>query len=153
MAKQDFNISVLTISDINNEIISDLNELFPQLTSYPPPSKKDLISILNSENSQVFIAQEGIENKKLIGCLILILFRIPSGLRARIEDVVVDKAHRRKGIGRALCKLAIRKAKAQKVRTIDLTSSFKRGCSAVNLYESLGFCKRKTGVFRIDFSK
>ena len=78
----------------------------------------------------------------------LVTFRIPTGLRAFIEDVVVDVSARREGIGEALTREAIAIARAKGARTIDLTSRPSRE-AANRLYQRLGFERRDTNVYRL----
>jgi ribosomal protein S18 acetylase RimI-like enzyme len=77
-----------------------------------------------------------------------VLFPIPIGLRARIEDVVVDEAARGRGVGAALTQEAVRLARAAGARTLDLTSRPSRA-AANRLYERLGFQKRDSTVYRL----
>ncbi|MCS5685302.1 MAG: GNAT family N-acetyltransferase, partial [Acidimicrobiales bacterium] len=74
-------------------------------------------------------------------------FRIPTGLRAWIEDVVVDEAARGRGIGDALNRAAIERARAAGARTVDLTSRPSRE-AANRLYRRLGFVERGTNMYR-----
>lgn len=89
----------------------------------------------------------GTPTEHLAGCLVLVMFRIPTGLRARIEDVVVDEKYRGFGIGRALNQEALKRAEAAGARSVDLTSSPRRE-AANQLYLSLGFERRNTNVYR-----
>lgn len=89
----------------------------------------------------------GTPTEHLAGCLVLVMFRIPTGLRARIEDVVVDEKYRGFGIGRALNQEALKQAEAAGARSVDLTSSPRRE-AANQLYLSLGFERRNTNVYR-----
>ena len=89
----------------------------------------------------------GTPTERLAGCLVLVMFRIPTGLRARIEDVVVDEKYRGFGIGRALNQEALKRAEAAGARSVDLTSSPRRE-AANQLYLSLGFERRNTNVYR-----
>ncbi|MBU2720684.1 GNAT family N-acetyltransferase [Acidithiobacillus ferridurans] len=84
----------------------------------------------------------------VVGMLTLMIFRIPTGLRGLIEDVVVCESVRRKGIGALLIQSAINIAEAEGVRTLDLTSRPERH-AANQLYEKLGFSKRDSNVYRM----
>ena len=75
------------------------------------------------------------------------MFRIPTALRAWIEDVVVDSSVRGRGVGEALTEEAVRIAQARGARTIDLTSRRSRQ-AAHRLYEKVGFAVRDTSVYR-----
>jgi ribosomal protein S18 acetylase RimI-like enzyme len=84
-----------------------------------------------------------------VGTLTLALFRIPTGLRAWIEDVIVDNESRGKGIGEALTRAALVKAREAGARTVDLTSRPSRE-SANRLYVRVGFVLRETNTYRYD---
>jgi ribosomal protein S18 acetylase RimI-like enzyme len=94
----------------------------------------------------LFVARE---RGEIIGTLSLALFRIPTGLRAWIEDVIVDSAARGKGVGEALNRAAIDHAAKAGARTIDLTSRPSRE-AANRLYQRIGFKLRETNVYRYD---
>ncbi len=83
----------------------------------------------------------------IVGTLTLVVFRIPTGLRAWIEDVVVDESVRGRGVGEALTLAAIDLAAAAGARTVDLTSRPSRE-AANRLYRRLGFEQRDTNVYR-----
>jgi len=85
---------------------------------------------------------------QIVGMLTLITFPIPTGLRAWIEDVVVDESARGQGVGAALSREAIRLAQAAGARTVDLTSRHARE-DANRLYQHLGFERRDTHVYRL----
>ena len=87
------------------------------------------------------------EDDRYIGSLTLVVFRIPSGTRARIEDLVVQETARGRGVGRALVQKAIEMAKALGAEAVDLTTHPSRE-AANALYKKLGFVRRKTHVYR-----
>ena len=80
----------------------------------------------------------------------MVLFRIPTGVRAMIEDVVVDEALRGRGIGEALSREALKVARENGARTVDLTSRPSRE-AANRLYQRIGFKLRDTNVYRYSF--
>ena len=86
---------------------------------------------------------------RIVGLLTLAVFRIPTGVRAWIEDVVVDESERGQGVGEALTREALRRAEAAGARTVDLTSRPSRE-AANRLYRRLGFVDRETNVYRYD---
>ncbi|WP_406465443.1 GNAT family N-acetyltransferase [Streptomyces sp. NBC_01622] len=77
----------------------------------------------------------------------LVLFPVPSGLRGRVEDVVVDTAARGPGIATLLANETLRIAREAGARTVDLTSRPDR-TAANRLYERLGFRARGSTVYR-----
>jgi ribosomal protein S18 acetylase RimI-like enzyme len=132
-------------TEVTPELISAFEVLIPQLSSSnPPPTTHALQEIVSSEASVLFIARvEG----KIVGSLTLATFRIPTGLRAWIEDVVVDGSARGHGVGEALNRAAIEEARARGAVTVDLTSRPSRE-AANRLYQRLGFVQRDTNVYR-----
>jgi ribosomal protein S18 acetylase RimI-like enzyme len=132
-------------TEVTPELVSAFEMLIPQLSSSnPPPSVSELQEIVSSEASVLFIARvEG----KIVGSLTLATFRIPTGLRAWIEDVVVDSSARGHGVGEALNKAALDEARARGAVTVDLTSRPSRE-AANRLYQRLGFVQRETNVYR-----
>jgi len=89
------------------------------------------------------------EDRRYVGTLTLVLFRIPTAQRAWIEDVIVDEAVGGRGIGKALTRAAIERAKAEGCKTVDLTSRPSREV-ANGMYQSLGFKLRETNVYRFE---
>ena len=79
--------------------------------------------------------------------LTLATFTIPTGLRAWVEDVVVDGEARGQGAGQALVEAAVEHAGKLGARTVDLTSRPSRE-AANRLYRRAGFKLRETNVYR-----
>ena len=134
-------------TEVTPELVDAFRRLIPQLSSSsPPPGQAELDEIVGSPGAVVLVARDGAE---IVGTLTLVLFRIPTGQRSIIEDVVVDERvrGRRPGVGRLLTEAAIRVAGERGVKTIDLTSRPSRQ-AANQLYERLGFEPRETNVWR-----
>lgn len=127
------------------EIVEAMARLIPQLSkSSPMPTHEELHEIASGESTVLFLARlDGI----IVGSLTLALFRIPTGLRAWIEDVVVDDSARGTGVGALLNQAAIAEAQRRGSRTVDLTSRPSRD-AANRLYQRLGFVLRETNVYR-----
>ena len=129
----------------NAELIDAFNRLIPQLsTSNKPPTQEQLAEIIASPSTILFIARH---DEHIVGSLTLATFRIPTGVRAWIEDVVVDGSARGSGIGEALNTFAIAESRKRGATTIDLTSRPSRE-AANRLYQRLGFVQRDTNVYR-----
>ena len=79
--------------------------------------------------------------------LTLAAFQIPTGVRAWIEDVVVDAAARGSGAAAALVQAALDHSAELGARTVDLTSRPDRE-AANRLYLRMGFETRRTNVYR-----
>jgi len=130
------------------ELVSAFARLIPQLSkSSPPPTAEELGEMIDSPSSDVLVARVG---GVIVGTLTLVIFRIPTGLRAWIEDVVVDDAGRGHGVGEALNRSALEIARTKGCRTVDLTSRPSRE-AANRLYQRLGFQPRETNVYRFEF--
>ena len=131
----------------DNDLVVAFQRLIPQLSkSNPAPTQEQLESIVASDSSYVLIAKvDGV----IVGSLTLVIFHIPTGIRAWIEDVVVDADARGKGVGEELNKFALTEAKRQGATTVDLTSRPSRE-AANRLYQRLGFKARETNVYRYD---
>ncbi|MHB1711339.1 MAG: GNAT family N-acetyltransferase, partial [Acidimicrobiales bacterium] len=108
-------------------------------------SRSDLHEIVASPTSVLLVATEA--TGAIVGSLTLVLFRIPTGLRAWIEDVVVDESARGAGAGEALVIAAIERARDYGAKSVDLTSRPDRD-AANRLYVRLGFEARATNVYR-----
>ena len=130
---------------VTPELVDALRRLIPQLSkSAPPISQEELTEIVESPATTLLIARvDGV----IAGCLTLAVFRLPTGLRAWIEDVVVDDVARGHGVGEALNIAAIALAAESGARTVDLTSRPSRE-AANRLYQRLGFVARETNVYR-----
>ena len=134
--------------EADDAIVDAFVRLTPQLSrSNPPPSRAELDEIVHSEASHLLVARD--DDGQVIGSLTLVLFRIPTAVRAWIEDVVVDEAARGQGVGEALNREALRIAKDAGARTVDLTSRPSRE-AANRLYQRIGFKQRDTNVYRFD---
>jgi ribosomal protein S18 acetylase RimI-like enzyme len=138
-------VQVEVLSEITDEVVEAFGRLLPQLSrSAPPLDQAALARIVSAPAVSVLVARSG---GPIIGTLTLAMFPIPTGLRAWIEDVVVDDAAGRQGIGTALTQEALRIARAAGARTVDLTSRPSR-VAAGGLYEKLGFQMRETRMYR-----
>lgn len=132
-------------TEVTAELREAMDRLVPQLSkSNPPPSDEALRGMIGSDSSNLFMARD---ETGILGTLTLILFRIPTGIRAWIEDVIVDEAARGKGVGRILNEAAIEHAFAHGAITVDLTSRPSRE-AANRLYQRIGFIQRDTNVYR-----
>lgn len=143
-------IAIIEITEATKEIYSMMTKLLSQLTSSELSfSQKDLERIVASKSSILFAAVDKELNSNIFGILTLVLIDIPTAALARIEDVVVDKTARGKGIGEAITLAAIERARELGITKIDLTSSPSRK-AANRLYQRLGFKQRTTNVYRYE---
>ena len=138
-------VHVEIADEATQELLAGLNHLLPQLsTNAAALTTTDVEALVDSSSATVFIARD---EGRIVGSLTLVVFPIPTGLRAWIEDVVVDEAARGKGVGEALTNAAIDESRRRHVRSIDLTTRPSRE-AANRLYARLGFELRETNVYR-----
>ena len=141
------NIEIREIAKVDDDLIAAMNLLIPQLSnSNPPPDRSALEEIVASDSSVLISAYI---DGAIVGSLTLIIFTIPTGKRAWIEDVVVDENYRNTGIGEALNQEAINIARRLGAKTVDLTSRPSRE-AANRLYSRLGFVQRNTNIYRFE---
>ena len=138
-------IGVEILTEVTDEVVEAFGRLLPQLSSSAKPLDAAAIAALaSSPEVTVLLARS---DGRIAGTLSLVIFRIPTGLRAWIEDVVVDEAASRQGIGTMLTREAIRLAREAGVRTVDLSTRPSR-VAAGRLYEREGFKQRDTRMYR-----
>lgn len=143
-------MEIFEAKEVTDELVEAFQYLMPQLSSSSPaPTREELQLIVDSPAVILLMARyEG----KLVGSLSLAVFRVPTGVLSWIEDVVVDQSMRGKGIGEALTRAALSKAKELGVKQVDLTSRPVRE-AANRLYQRVGFLPRQTNVYRYKIEK
>jgi len=141
-------VHIAEATEATAELVAAFDRLIPQLSSSnPPPSADEVAAMVASPASVVLVARTGGPDGPVVGSLTLALFRIPTGVRAWIEDVVVDTSVRGAGVGAALTAEALERARQAGARTVDLTSRPSRE-AANRLYQRMGFAQRETHVYR-----
>ena len=143
-------ISVRAATEVDDGLVEAFSRLIPQLSSSsPPPTAAELLSIIDNPNSVLFIAEiDGDDDVRfVVGSLTLAFYRIPTGLKAWIEDVVVDESARGLGVGEALNVAAIDESRQRGAKNVSLTSRSSRE-AANRLYQRLGFEPYETNLYR-----
>lgn len=141
-------VQIVEATEVTPELVAAFERLTPQLSrSNPPPSADALRSIIEAEACHLLLALD--DDGGVVGTLTLVVFPIPTGLRAWIEDVIVDEAVSGRGIGGELSRHALELARRLGCRTVDLTSRPSRE-AANHLYEKVGFERRETNVYRYE---
>jgi ribosomal protein S18 acetylase RimI-like enzyme len=139
-------VTVDEASEVTPDLVEAFERLVPQLSrSSPPPTEAEVQEMLDAPGTHVLVARG--DDGKILGSLTLVIFRIPTAMRAWIEDVVVDEAGRGQGVGAALNRHALDLARREGCKTVDLTSRPSRE-AANRLYQRLGFHTRETNVYR-----
>jgi ribosomal protein S18 acetylase RimI-like enzyme len=141
-------IEVREATEVTPDLVAAFERLTPQLSSSAPaPTSGELAEIVTSPATVLLLATDSERGGAIVGSMTLVLFRIPTGMRAWIEDVVVDGESRGAGVGAALNRRALQIAADRGARTVDLTSRPSRE-AANRLYRRLGFELRSTNVYR-----
>ena len=146
-------MTVELITAATPEIHEAMERLIPQLSrSAAPMSEADVQRFLSQDSVHLFAFRpdeaDAQGNRPILGMLSLVTFEIPTGVRAWVEDVVVDEAARGQGAGQSLVVAAIEHAQKIGARTVDLTSRPSRE-AANRLYQRAGFQLRETNVYRV----
>ena len=137
---------------IDDEIVECFNRLIPQLSAAAqPPDREELEEIVAERSCFLLTAREQ-TGDEIIGILTMVVFRLPTGIQAWIEDVVVDEIVRGKGVGKALTQAALEIASKQGAKYVSLTSRPSRE-AANYLYRGLGFTIPETNYYRYTFEK
>jgi ribosomal protein S18 acetylase RimI-like enzyme len=159
-------LRVSAVQEVTEEVVTAVHRLLPQLSaSARLPSGAEIDQIVTSQATTLLVARDDDLGEvdsddegdwtpaderadgPIVGMLTLVTFRIPTGVRAWIEDVVVDNAVGRRGVGTALTRAAVELANARGARTVDLTSRPARE-AANHMYQKAGFQLRETMVYR-----
>ncbi len=135
------------VTKTDEELYEAFQRLVPQLTNNnPPPSLNDLADLVRDSSSTLIIARN--ENNDIVGALTLAVYRVPTGIRSVIEDVIVDISTRGEGVGEALMMRGIELAREKGAGNISLTSNPMR-VAANKLYLRVGFVKRETNAYQM----
>ncbi|MCI7551925.1 MAG: GNAT family N-acetyltransferase [Actinomycetaceae bacterium] len=145
-------MSIEIIEDATPELEEAFARLIPQLSQSSTPMKIEDLERLLAQDSITLLAYRADEpdaqgRRPILGMLSLVTFEIPTGVRAWVEDVVVDSNARGHGAGQKLAEAAVEIAQRQGAKSIDLTSRPSRE-AANRLYKRVGFELRETNVYR-----
>jgi len=137
-------VRIEPVRDVGDGLVDDLARLVPQLSpGRTPPTRAELEALLAQPGVELLAA---IDDGRIVGMLTLVVYRIPSGVKARIEAVVVDEAARGRGVGEALTRDALDRAVSAGAQRVELTSRPARE-TANRLYPRLGFERLETNVY------
>ncbi len=142
---------IVRATAVTDELVSAFEHLIPQLKlDSPTPMREEMEALISADSSIVLIARYPDGQADIVGILALIMYRVPTGIRARIEDVVVDEAMRGKGIGEALVRFALNMARDAGADGVALTTNPRRE-AANRLYQRLGFKTWQTNLYFYKF--
>lgn len=144
-------MKIYKLNHIDDHLFQSMQDLVAQLSpNAPMPSREDIENIVGAPGCTILVAGSDEEGAQIVGTLTLVIFQVPTGRRARIEDVVVEESVRGQGIGEALVIEALNLVESNGIRSVDLTSNPDRK-AANKLYSRLGFILRDTNLFRYEF--
>ena len=144
-------IDIAPVDTVTDELQAAFEHLVSQLTvNHPAPTREELSEMINSETSSTLIARIRDTDRTIVGTLTLITYRVPTGIRARIEDVIVDEPFRKQGIEKALVLSALKMAQNAGAEGVALTSNPQR-TEANNLYQRMGFKRWETNLYFYKF--
>ena len=140
-------VEIVRIETVTDDLVAAFARLIPQLSSSSaPPTADELSDIFATTDTVLFVARL---DGGIVGSLTLVFYRIPTGLKAWIEDVVVDEDARGSGIGEALSRGAIDEARRRGAKNVSLTSRPSRE-AANRLYRGIGFEQYETNLYRYE---
>lgn len=138
-------VVVVAVHTVDDELVEAFDRLIPQLSSSsPPPTRDHLGAMVDSDDTVLFVARV---DGRILGSLTLAFYRIPTGTKAWIEDVVVDADARGHGVGELLSRAALAEARSRGAKDVNLSSRPSRE-AANRLYLRLGFHRRDTNMYR-----
>lgn len=137
-------IEILRKFEIDEKTQFQIRELYKQLNA--TIEQRPLHQILQEDNHVIIAVSK--EENAIVGIALLATYKVISGYRGMVEDVVVDSAYRGKGIGRQLMEKLLEEAKNRNLDEVLLFSGHHR-TPAISLYKSLGFSLRESGVYNL----
>jgi len=144
-------VNIHPVTELTDEVYDAFQRLIPQLSSsMMPPTREGLSALIAADETTLLVAREDKGSRPIVGALALICFRVPTGLRAIIEDIVVDESARGRGIGEALTRAALQLAEEYGAVGVMLTSNPRR-VAANRLYQKMGFNRWETNLFFYEF--
>ncbi|MCP4142143.1 MAG: GNAT family N-acetyltransferase [Chloroflexi bacterium] len=141
-------MKISPVFELTDEIYDAFLRLIPQLTSLEPPKRDELKDLISAEASTLLIARQS--DEKIVALVTLICYRVPTGIHALIEDLIVDESARGQGLGEMLTHEALRLAKEFGANGVMLTSNPKR-VAANKLYKKIGFKHWETNLYFYEF--
>jgi GNAT superfamily N-acetyltransferase len=137
-------VTVERVTEATDELVEAFGRLVPQLSpDHGGPTRSELADVVAAPGTFVLVARG---DDGIVGTLTLLVYRIPTGSRGWIHDVVVDDAARGQGVGAALVEEALRLAMEAGAASVHLTARAHRQ-AAHRMYQRMGFVERPSRVF------
>lgn len=141
-------VELLTAEQVTESTQLQVANLYRQLN--PNIEQRSLSEILAADN-KVVIVIIGKADENIVGIALLSCYKVISGYRGLVEDVVVDASQRGKGIGKKLMRRLLEEGEKMGLDEILLFTGHHR-TPAIALYKSLGFTMRESGVYNLKLS-
>ena len=142
---------IVRATTVTDELVDAIASLMPQLKlKYSLPTRSEIEALIGSKTSILLVVRSPDQHSPIVGMLTLLVYRVPSGIRAHIEDIVVDEATRGQGIGEALIRYALNVAREAGANGVGLTTNPRRE-AANRLYQRMGFNRWKTNIYFYEF--
>lgn len=135
-------VKLLSQKDLTEGLQEQLSKLYVQLNA---ELKQLSLEKILEEDEHIDIAAS-FQEEELIGIAMMANYKVISGYKGMIEDVIVSEAHRGKGIGRKLMEVLLQQAEKRKLDDVLLFSGHHR-TAAISLYKSLGFTLKNSGLY------
>ncbi|MDO8561863.1 MAG: GNAT family N-acetyltransferase [bacterium] len=139
---------IVRLKTANSSALADIRNLLNQLSeSNKKVTPASLKKVLKHPDIEIWVARDG---ARIVGMATLVVMHKLYATASDVEDVVVDENYRGHGLGKALMKKLMERARARRASCIALTSNPSR-TAANAMYQKLGFKKRETNVYRLKF--
>lgn len=141
-------VKIVRLSTASASALADIRNLLNQLSESPKKvTPVGVKKVLAHPDVEIWVARAG---ARIVGMATLIIVHKLCAISSDVESVVVDEAYRGQGLGKALMKKLVARARARHAKRVDLTSNPAR-TAANAMYQKLGFKKRDTNVYRLKF--
>ncbi len=141
-------MEITPVIELTAEIYEAFQRLIPQLTSVTPPTWDELDGLVNADATNLFLARD--VDGEIVATVTLTCFSVPTGVRAIIEDLVVDTSARGQGVATKLTQACLDLSKQYGAKGVMLTSNPRR-VSANQLYQKMGFKRWETNLYFYEF--
>ena|SRR3989344_620032 len=139
-------VTITKLKGADAKAHKEINTLLRQLSARNPTcSAQYLKQVLANRNLELWVIRDG---KRIVGTGTVLWNSILTERFALIEDVVVDREYRGRGLGEKIMRKLIAVARGKKVHTIGLSSRPHR-IAANKLYQKLGFIRKDTNVYKL----
>lgn len=133
----------LTVIDFTEHTNTQIQQLFKELND--SISQKQALAIAQTPENVLVVCQY---QNQIVGMATMATYKVISGHKGMIEDVVVSQHFRGYGIGKQLMQLLLAEAHTLNLNEILLFSGHHRK-AAIGLYTSLGFVLKNSGLYRL----